>query len=80
MFFQSEGGRLEPFEVVAAAALRAASPLGELAPVLILMAIHALLEGDRLLEVTFAMASQTIHLLMLSDQGVFGLRVVKTLV
>jgi len=80
VFFQSEGRGLEAFEIVAAAALRAASPLGELAPVFILMAIHALLEGDRLLEVTFAMASQTIHLLMLSDQGVFGLRVVESLV
>jgi hypothetical protein len=79
VFFHSEGRGLESLQVVAGTAIRATSALAELALVFVLVAIHALLKGERLLEITVAVASQAIHLLVLSGQGVFSLRMVETL-
>ena len=80
VFFQTEGRGLETLKVMAGTTLRAASALRKLAPVFVLVTIHALLEGERLFEITVAMACQAIHVLMLSDQWIFGLRVVEILI
>lgn len=80
VLFQSEGRGLEPLYIVAAAAFRAAGALGELALVFVLVAIHALLEGERLFEITVAMAGHTVDGLMFSQQWILGLRVVEALV
>lgn len=79
VFFQTEGRGLEPLNVVAGTALRAASALNKLASVFVLVTIHALLEGERLFEITIAMACQAIHLLMLPGQWILSLRVVEIL-
>jgi hypothetical protein len=66
MFFQSELCRLESIDRVTTSALRASCAICKLPLVLILMAIHAPLEGERLFEICLAMAGNTLDLLVLS--------------
>ena len=80
VLFHAKFRRFESFHGVTRGAFPTISPLDELAFMLVLMAIHALLEGDRLLEIAAPMALQAIDTLVFPDQRVLGLGVVKVLV
>ena len=80
MLGQPELRRLKPVHGVTGGALLTARALGELSLVLVLVAIHTLLEGERLFEIALAMAGNTLHLLVLPQQRILGLGVVETAV
>jgi hypothetical protein len=65
---------------VAGGALAAIIAFRELSFVLIAVAIHALLKCQRLFEISFAVAGDTVHLLVFPEQWVFGFGMIKTLV
>jgi hypothetical protein len=70
--------RFKAVDSVAGRALTAARPLGELPAVGIgPVAIGTLLEWQRLFEISFGVASHTVHLSVLSKQRKFGLRMVE---
>ena len=72
---------LEAIHGMAGGALDSAGPFRELTVVRIrLMAIHALLEGQRLLEIASGVAQCAFNRGMLSQQGILGLGMVKALV
>ena len=58
-------------------AFAAIGPLRELAGVFVLVAVHALSEGKRLLEVAIRVAEQAIYGLMLAQQRVLGLGMIE---
>lgn len=71
---------LETVHGVARSALAAAGSFGKLALVRVrLVAIHACLEGQRLLEISTRVALRTLHRGMLAQQRVFGSRVIEAL-
>jgi hypothetical protein len=75
---QKELRRLEPFDSMTALTSSPVRPRGELTIVWIrLMAISALREGDRRLEIAFDVALKTADLRMLPEQRIFRRRVVK---
>jgi hypothetical protein len=80
MFVQSELGRLESFHAVTGVALRTARAFCELSLMLIAVTIHALLEGEWLLEITIAMAGEAVRLLVLPRQGKLGPGMIKVVV
>jgi len=81
MFLDSECRRLPSVHVMARGALSAIGPLGELATVRIgLVAIHALLESQRLFEISASVALGTIDAGMLSFQRELRLGMVEAFV
>jgi hypothetical protein len=80
MFLQPELSGLESFHAVTGGTLLTAHAVCELTLMLIAVAIHTLLEGERLLEIAFAMAGDAIHLLVFPQQWIVGLRMIKTVV
>ena len=71
----------QPLHVVAGGALAAVRTLGELAVVRIgLVAVHALLEGQRLFEIAAGVALGAIDAGMFAFQRELGLRVIEALV
>ena len=80
MLLQTERCRLESFHGVTGGAFLAAHAFCELSLVLIVVAIHALLKSERLLEIALAVAGDAVHLLVLPEQRILGLGVVKALV
>jgi hypothetical protein len=74
-----ELGRVPAVDVVAGRALAAVGTLCELAVVCILVAIHALGERQFFLEVAVGVAGYALHGLVLAEQGVLGLGVIKIL-
>ena len=76
-----ELGGLEALYRMARGALTTSGALGELPVVRIrLVTIHALLEGQRLLEVSASVALHTLYRRVLAQQGILGLRVIESLV
>ena len=70
--------RLEAVHGMAGRALHTSGPFGELAAMRIgLVAIHALGEGDRLLEISACMASRTIHSRVFPLQRILGFRMIE---
>lgn len=81
MFFHREGGWLPSIDRVARSALNSSRTLGELAIVWIgFVAIHTLLEGQRLLEISIGMALRAPHGDVFAFQRELRLRVVEVLV
>lgn len=80
MFFDREHRRLPSLYVVTRGALAAVRTLGELAVVRVPMAIHALLEGKRLLEISTGMALRAIDADVFSQQRKLRSGVIKVLV
>src|SRR5579862_4643351 len=79
MLFHAKKRRFEAIHVVAGRAFAFIGALEELALVGILMAIRALLEGDRLFEIPAGVALITAHRGMFAPQRKFCARVVKAL-
>ena len=77
MLLHPEFRRPESVHAVTRGTLRAAHALGELSLMLILVAIRAFLEGERLLEIAPAVAGGTINLLVLPQQRIAGLGMIK---
>lgn len=77
MLLQAKGARLETLHGVAGTALASIGALGELALMLILVAMHALLKSQRLFEIAAAVALQAIDFLVLAEQRIFRLRVIE---
>lgn len=78
MFLDPELRRFPSVHGVTGRALASVGPLRELSSVRIgLVAIHALIEGDRLLEVALRMTLHAFHLRMLAQQRVLCLRVIE---
>jgi len=76
-----EERRLPSVHVVATRAFAFVRPRGELARVRVgLVTVCALFEGNRLFEISSRVATQAVHLRMLSEQRIFRLRVVELLV
>ena len=73
MLGQPKFRRLKPVHGVTGGALLTAHTLCKLSLVLVLVAVHTLLEGERLFEIALAMAGDTIHLLVLPQQRILGL-------
>lgn len=80
MFFYPEDGGLESVDRMTRGTLSSLSPFCKLAIMCILVAIRALGEGDRLLEIADTMALFALYRLVLSEQRIFGLRVIEALV
>lgn len=81
MFLDSELGRLESVDGVAVRAFTSVGALGELAAVWIgPVAVRALIESHRFLEIALSMALHALDLGMLSQQRILRLRVIETLV
>lgn len=80
VLFDPELCGLESFHGVAGRALSTVGTLEELAAVLIVVAIHAALESQRLLEIAAAVTLQAIHALMFAQQRVLGFGVIEALV
>jgi hypothetical protein len=80
MLVQAELGRLKSIHGVAGRAFSSIGPRGELALVLIFMAVHAALKGNRLFKVAAAVTLHAFHSLMFPKQRVFGLGVIKVLI
>jgi hypothetical protein len=71
---------LETVNGVASGALAGVRAFGELSVMRVwFVAINALVECDRLLEVCLRVAFDALHLLVFSEQGVFGFRVIEVL-
>ncbi len=78
VIFRRESRRLEPLHRVAGRALRTTRPFRELAVVRIgFVAIHAMREGYRLLEISSRMAARAIHSRVFPQQRILGLGVVE---
>jgi len=75
-----ELGRLPTVDVVAGGTLAAVGALHELAVVRVLVAVYALGELERLLEVAFGVAGNAFHSLVLAEQRVLGFGVIEVLV
>jgi len=75
-----EERRFPSLNVVARGAFPFVTPLGKLASVRIgCVAFCATLEGDRLLEISSRVTLQAVHLRVLAEQRILGLRVVESL-
>ena len=80
VIFHGEKGGLPPLHVVAGGALAAVLTLGELPVMSILVAIHALLERDRLLEIAIGVALGATDGSVLAFERELGLGVIEALV
>lgn len=80
VLFDTKFCRFESLYCMAGGAFPSICALYELTLVLILVAIHALLEGDRSLEIAAPVALEAINALMFPHQRIFGLGVIKALV
>ena len=70
MILHREQGGLPSLNVVAGGTLAAVFALGELAVMGVLVAIRALLEGERLLKIAIGVALSATHLLVFAFQGI----------
>lgn len=81
VLFHGKGRRLPSLDGVAVCAFSAAGTLGKLTTVRIgLVAVHALIKGQGLLEISTAVALQAVHGLVLTHQRIFRLGVIKLLI
>ena len=81
VLLESISGRLEALNIVARCALPTIRTFGELAAVRIRpVAVHALRECQRLLEVASCVALRALHFSMLPQERVLGLRVIEALI
>lgn len=80
MLLQPELRRLKSIDAVTGRALLTACAFCELSLMLIVVAIHTLLEGEWLLEIALAMARDTIHLLVSPQQRVLRLGMIKAVI
>jgi hypothetical protein len=80
VLFDTEFRGFEALYRVAGGAFSTVCTLEELPLVLVFMAIHTPLEGDRLFEITSAVALQAIDRLVLAKQGIPGSGMIKALI
>ena len=80
MLFNAECSGLKCLNVVTRRALPFVGALRKLPVVLVLVAVKAMLEGQRLLEIARGVATQTIHRLVLAFERILGFRMIEALV